>query len=143
MTVRDGLIRTLTRFVNEPGPLRELRIPPETARALLDHLRGAPNPLEDALIALSNAVDSKGIPIMLYRPPRCTPEGVSITQTHTVDSLREATFLHLQLVDPQAQYVTLTPLVIDSTDAQESAYWRNLALLANALALAISHETTP
>lgn len=85
---------------------------------------------EKALRDLAGARDGAGLRVNL------------MPKENNAASLKDLTFRFLSHADPAAQYITLTPLGVNSSDAQEIAYWRNLALLANATAAAIEYEST-
>lgn len=82
--------------------------------------------LEDAMAEIGRAVDGGGKRINLLKGP-ITPE-----------NLRNATRIHMYKgIGERVQFVDMLG---GQSVAAEVAYWRNLALLANATALVLAHS---
>lgn len=86
---------------------------------------------ETALVAMNGGKDGMGRAVMLYSGP-LTPGGLR-------EKVRE--FMRLG-ANPRAVFMADMARAGDLDDQQkgEAAYWRNLALMANALAAALDYE---
>lgn len=90
--------------------------------------------LEQAFIDIANATDGAGRHITLYRPP------LSLGKVYDIDSLRLETQRAASVeVGPGTRFLDMKDDPISQLQG-EMAHWRNLALLANALSLAIDAE---